>query len=232
MKPGRGVNANARLDYKRKIVKSWREISDVKRNRFEYVKVIDYGVVKSTNEKQSIRRRQEQLNEKKKKMTVLADNRQEIKKLSEMKRNNFFKTMNMKRKRDEDRQEIEDSVQEQREKKRITKYGVDQPTENITMEDNLAREPRPLNEKASKQIYEKKIQEGASNLNLKKLTNFFENKNTNVRGQRFCLAMPANRTRGNRKSTSQPSPEVALAAKNVIGGDFGNGSDPANGGSQ
>ena len=92
--------------------------------------------------------------------------------------------------------------------------------------------PRPLNEKASKQIYEKKIQEGASNLNLKKLTNFFENKNTNVRGQRFCLAMPANRTKGDRKSTSQPSPEVALAAKNVIGGGLGNGSDPANGGSQ
>ena len=34
------------------------------------------------------------------------------------------------------------------------------------------------------------------------------------------------------KTTNQPSPEVALGAKNVIGGGLGYGSDPANGGSQ
>ena len=50
-------------------------------------------------------------------MTVLADNRQEMQKLSEMKRNNFFKSMNMKRKQDEDRQKVEERIQEQREKK-------------------------------------------------------------------------------------------------------------------
>ena len=173
-------------------------------------------------------------------MTVLADYGQKMQKFSKMKRNNFFKSMNMKRKRDEDRQEIVESMLEQREKKRIAKYEVNQSIENILMEDNLAREPslarepRPLNENASNQSIEKKIQGGTSNFNLKKLTNFFESKNSNLRGQSSCLAQlaqPANGIKGDRKTTNQPSPDMALGSKNVIGGGLGNGSDPANGGS-
>ena len=138
-----------KLDYKRKIVKSWKEISDVKRNKFECIKVIEYGLVKSTNEKKIKKRKEYLVQAKIKKSQEVSDNRIEMFKLSEKKRNNFFaKTEQMKRKRYENERDEETDGRKYKEKKLVgTKE--DNPTGETRLarspslvEDNLANEPR------------------------------------------------------------------------------------------
>ena len=222
-----------KLDYKRKIVKSWKEISDVKRNKFECIKVIEYGLVKSTNEKKIKKRKEYLVQAKINKSQEVSDNRIEMFKLSEKKRNNFFvKTEQMKRKRDENEQD--ERIYKE---KKLVGTKEDNPTGETRLarspslvEDNLANEPRSsLLEQASGEKKSlsnltscpNKIQVGNSKQNFNKLKSIFENEadsqKLNVRGQCSCLAKPANRIKGDKIKTNQPSPDRALGNWKVLG---------------
>ena len=211
---------------------------------FKYITVVDYGIVTTTNKLRKEKRKNEMKLEKLK----ASDERENLKKLADKKKRNFFKYKEdktgkenspMKRKRDADknhRQEdileirnvrlkrIEDNQSNQNSLK-TTKTASTISSEKITQisEKNLSEMHGPGGNQQALQEKKKIFKGGKTGEILKFFENFSSKDRANVREKDHCLASQGGATTNemihNRNGASGLSHEMAGEYKTWIGGD-------------
>ena len=197
----------------RKEIKKWKEIHLADEKKFYFVTVIDFGLVKSTNEKKKKELRKRRKLEKGRKTAIELGRQLDLEEIARKKRNNFFKIQEekkslKKRKREDNLMEnVEDNQKVNRGKKQ--------------KEDNQVGDVLP--ELSSIEAHH--LDKGGKVSNLKLFFNNLTSKGGDPqRGQQECLASLANQKQDKKIVVFGPS----LAEKTVIGGDFGLGRPRAN----
>ena len=200
------------LGTNRKELRKWKEIKLETEKKFNFIVVIEYGTVKSSNEKKRQRILKEKSLEKERKRLQELKRKENIADIAEKKRNNFFKCQEVmkKRKRDE-----EDNQSEKK----------------IHVEDNPKRKEMPSNQgnhhhhhqsltlslSLERKQVDKKSKGGKENSvsNLLKLFENIESKEDRLRdhqgGPQVCLAHIANQRKAKMEVTNRA----------LIGGDSG-----------
>ena len=201
------------LGTKRKEVKKWKEIVLANEKKFNFVTVIDFGLVRSTNENKKKELRKRRQLEKGRKTAIELGRQLDLEDIARKKRNNFFKIQEekkslKKRKREDNLMEnVEDNQKVNRGKKQ--------------KEDNQVGDVLP--ELPSIEAHH--LVKGGKVNNLKLFFNNLTSKGGDPqRGQQECLANLANQKQDRKIVVFGPS----LTEKAVIGGDFGLGRPRAN----
>ena len=205
---------------------------------------MDYGIVTTTNKL----RKEKRKNEKKLEKLKASDERENLKKLADKKKRNFFKYKEdktgkenspMKRKRDEDKNQRQEDIQEIR-NVRLKRKEDDQRDENILKttktasnissekitkinEKILSEMPGPGGNQQALQERKNIFKGGKTGEILKFFENFSSKDRANVRGKDHCLASQGGATTNemnhNRNGASGLSHEMAKVPKTRIGGD-------------